>query len=478
MRAGLFRCGLVVVSLAVPAPAFAGGDQRLIDAARNRDEGSVRALLHQHVDPNAIAPDGTTALHWAVHRDVDVIADLLIHAGAEVNAADDEGVTPIALASINGNATMIKRLLAAGADANATLPTGETALMTAARTGKLDAVDALLAHGADPNRVEPTKGQTALMWAAADAHTSAVRSLVAHGADVRKRSKSGFTPLLFAARQSDRETTRILLEAGADVNEASSDGLTPLLIATIRGQIDYAEFLLRAGANPNAGEFTPLQRAAGMWDNDLTTVVAEDSEWYALGGLHGEDKLRFVKMLLEYGADPNAPIAVNPSRYGAGGGPSVVGATPFVLAAMGADIEVMRVLLTAGANPLAAAKDGTTALMMAAGLGIQWGRPSDTAAISAMQLCLDLGVDVNAVTTANETALHAAAHGRDPIVQFLYEHHANLNVKNRLGWTPLTIAEGVFNGSVIQHFPSTEKLLQTLGAEPSAPDVNRMNLGR
>ena len=46
----------------------------------------------------AVAPDGTTALHWAARGGDAVALDLLIKAGADVNAANRYGVTPLALA--------------------------------------------------------------------------------------------------------------------------------------------------------------------------------------------------------------------------------------------------------------------------------------------------------------------------------------------------------------------------------------------
>ena len=63
-------------------------------------------------------------------------------------------------------------------------------------------------------------------------------------------------------------------------------------------------------------------------------------------------------------SSPNslAPGACIPTHRG-------TGATPFLLAAMAADVEVMRVLSGAGADPNLTADNRTTALMLGAGLG-------------------------------------------------------------------------------------------------------------
>src|SRR4029077_4895737 len=110
--------------------AAAGVDPRLIQAVKDKDADSVRALLKQRVDVNATQGDGATALHWAAHRDDLAIADLLLRAGARANAADDLGATPLHVACTNRSGSMVEHLLKADANANATLLSGETAPMT------------------------------------------------------------------------------------------------------------------------------------------------------------------------------------------------------------------------------------------------------------------------------------------------------------------------------------------------------------
>ena len=467
----------VVLSAAVPASA---DDLRLIDAARNQDRDAVRALIKQKLDVNASQPDGATALHWAAHwGDLDT-ANLLIRAGARVNAANDYAVTPLGLACANANTGMVEAFLKAGANPNAALATGETVLMTAARTGRIEIVQALLAAGATLDTRERVRGQTSLMWATAEGHTEIVRALIARGADVHARSAAGFTPLLFAARAGDVDTTRVLLGAGADIDAAAPNGPTALLIAAIRGHTEYGVFLLDRGANPNLGPgFTPLHWAAGEWPTELTGgtagIIPGDTEWSPLGGLRGRAKLEFVKALLAHGADPNAEAVTNP-RYTAvrGRGTANVG-TPFYIAAKAGDAGVMRLLLASGADPHVATALDTTALMAAAGVGASSEhRVAESDAFQAAKLALELGGEVNASNAAGETALHGAAYtGRNSIVQLLVDHGALLNVKNEFGWTPLTIAEGVFEGPNEAGTPKTAELLRRLGAEPSPPNIER-----
>src|SRR5262245_57954191 len=120
---------VVAMFLALTLGASAATDTRLIQAVKQRDAAAVRTLLKQRapaVDVNAVQGDGSTALHWAAHRDDLTIADLLIRSGARPNAVNDLGVTPLHLACTNRSAPMVERLLAAGAKANAALRNGET----------------------------------------------------------------------------------------------------------------------------------------------------------------------------------------------------------------------------------------------------------------------------------------------------------------------------------------------------------------
>src|SRR5262252_3660196 len=157
MRGFCLSSVLLIVLALGGVCAASSGDQRLIEAVKNRDLESVRALLKEHpagLDVNATQGDGSTALHWAVHRDDAMVADLLIRAGAHANVANDLGVTPLHLACTNRSAAMVERLLAASASPRAALPNGETVLMTCARAGGFEAVKALVASGADVNARE------------------------------------------------------------------------------------------------------------------------------------------------------------------------------------------------------------------------------------------------------------------------------------------------------------------------------------
>jgi ankyrin repeat protein len=483
MRANAGPIGVWSVILLLSAARLDGQSSRpLIDAVKNQDAAAVRALLKRQIDINAVEPDGATALHWAAHRDDVDSASLLTRAGAKVNVANAHGVTPLSLACLNGSAAMVERLLEAGADPNLARVSGETPLMTAARVGALPVVDALLARGADINSRELAQEQTALMWAVSEKHAAVAKRLIAHGADVRARSKGGFSPILFAARAGDLESARALVAAGADVNDAAPDGMSVLLVAVVRGHSQLAIELLDRGANPNAdgAGFTALHWASGSWETELTgpngIVTEADDEWSALRGIQ-TGKLALIQALLARRADPNAVLAKIPPRVGytqlaveqrvIGVNPHA-GATPFLLAAMAGDVSVMRALAAGGADPRRTATDKTTPLMVAAGLGryLAESRVTDAQALEAARLAIELGGDVNAANDAGNTALHGAAYIKsNALVQLLVDKGAIIDVANKRGQTPTTIADTIRAGSAtMSSRTSTGDLLRKLAA--------------
>ena len=106
---------LVVISVAAGMRA-AETDRRVIEAVKQGNKATLRALLKEKAPVNALATDGTTALHWAVRSDDMETTTLLLQAGANVRLADRYGITPLRLAAETGNAVMIEVLLKAGAD--------------------------------------------------------------------------------------------------------------------------------------------------------------------------------------------------------------------------------------------------------------------------------------------------------------------------------------------------------------------------
>jgi ankyrin repeat protein len=510
-----FRLALGSALLLLAAGALSAEDVRLVDAAKAQDTEQVRTLLAAHVDANVRSADGTTALLWAAHWNALQTAALLVRAGADANIANAFRMTPLVQACTNGSAAFVALLLKAGANPNTPAGTGETPLMTCARSGAAEAIRLLLVQGADVNAKEPTENQTALMWAAAERQTHVVRMLVEAGADLKAHTRMGFTALHFAARMGDLESTDLLLKAGVDVNiRSQSDseairgsgagvgtsraprpgaaraatsggpgasasisfpGSTPLLVATVRGHVPLALFLLDHGADPNVLDagFTPLHWAAGTWENGLANPVYGFVD--PIGGLPDrEAKLRLVKALLAHGANPNLQMTVRPPTFGGtgtGGYNDAVGATPFIVAANASDVEMMRLLLAAGADPHVVTKTNSNAILAATGLNRGIGEIVDDEdrALAAVAFLLDAGVDPTVVTTYNENALFGPGYrGWNRLLALLIEKGADVNIVNRAGVTPYLAASGFGDrlGGVLYNKAGADILLAH-GADPT-----------
>jgi ankyrin repeat protein len=413
---------------------------------------------------------GETAIHQAAHVGAVESLQRELDRGVDPNTTNRFGVTPLALASRGGHATAVERLLAFGADPNQASSAGETPLMVAARTGVVDSVVSLLEHGADPLARESWMGQTALMWAAAERHASIVAPLVAGGAEVDDRSDAGFTPLMFAVRLGHIDTVDALLDAGADIHQTLPDGTSSLVAAVINAHYDLAVHLLERGADPNASSqgWTALHQV--VWTRRPNTNKNQHNPSPRQSGRVTD--LELVETLLAHGADVNARQTKEP-RDGYRNILNRIGATPFLLAAKVVDLELMHLLLEHGADPLLTNEDGTTALLVAAGVGV-W--PNESAgsneeALDAVKLMIELGDVVTTVDAHGDSALHGSVmRGTTELTLFLLAQGVELGHVNECGWTPLTIAQGVFYGNLGRRFPELEVALLELGAtSPFAP---------
>jgi ankyrin repeat protein len=499
-----------LVSAQEPKPVAIGaaGDvPAIVEAARRGDAATVRSLVGRRVDVNAPARDGATALHYAVQRDDLPVIELLLKAGANANAANRHGVTPLSLAALNGSGAAVGKLIAGGADPKAAMAGGETALMTAARSGNVAALRALIAGGADVSARVGNTGQTALMWAASRNNTEAVKLLLEAGADLNARTGrtapapksdgaaaaanalvtnfeggrsmfnsapvTGFTAYLFAVRSGSVEAVKALLDAGANVNDTVSDGSTALMLAAANAHWQLADLLLDRGADPNlAGAgWTALHQAVRIRRPNIGFGTPGPIPTGTV------DSLDVIKKMIARGANVNARMSRNGMKDGQRNRLNRLGASPFLLAAKNTDVEVMKVLVAAGADPKTPTADGTTPLMVAAGLAI-WNPGEDGGSLpgqegevlEAVKMCVELGNDVNATNYLGETALHGAAfRGVNIVAQYLVDQGAKLDARDSRGWTALAIANGLSYSDFFKQQVHTAKLLRELMAARGIP---------
>jgi ankyrin repeat protein len=497
---------LASASLAAQSPPSS-----LLDAVKSGNAAAARALLTARTRVDAPEPDGTTPLMWAVRNHDLVMVNLLLGARANASAVNRYGVTPLILAAENGESPMVDALLKAGASPNTANADGETVLMSAARSGSVAAVKMLLTRGANPNAKESWLQETALMWAASENHAEVVKTLLEAGATIDQTSwvtdtpvlqflksggpnipfpKGGWTAAMYAARDNAIDSLQVLASAGANLNVQDPEGTTALVIAIINLHYDAAALLLDKGANPNLVDITgmgPLFAVVNM--NTLQWIQGRPAP--SLDG--AVDAAALVNTLVDKGADVNARLSKPPLRrhhdfqsdrfMGDGG-------TPLFRAARLGDIGLARILLSRGADPFLNKKDGTTSLMIAAGVGLGAVRgedpnlvkPNEAGSIEIIKLLLDRGVDINTANDVGTTALIGAVQSgqgagngtRQDLVSFLVSRGARLDARDKKGMTALDHArsgEGAKLNRVVDSAPVArllEKLMQEKGLSTAA----------
>lgn len=491
-------CSMLVAStlaLAVAAassPARAEVDPRLPNAAMNRDLDTVRALINDGADPNSRGQYATPALHWLVRVDELDSVRMLLEAGADVNATAGQGLTALSLAIGNGNDAMVKLLLDAGANANALETTGETMLMAAAAVGVTATVATLLDHGAEVDTRDAIYDQTALMLASREGHAEIVELLLEHGADPnastaigetpkfvapnsvpgfgfgvgilrggvpkdrgrREPTPGGMTPLHYAARHNHIDVAELLLDAGASVNAKEANGIWPLLMAISNNNMPMAHYLLDYKKQASLLTDQDWYGRSPIWEAvNVRNLYVHNATF--MNYIDREPVLAFIKALLEAGVDVNVRTKETPPfRHhlleitGSLEWVDFTGQTPFLTAALAGDVTVMKLLLEHGADPHIATFEGTTPLMAAAGVNWVYAQTyteGPQQLLEAVQMCAELGMDVNHANSMGLTALHGAANrGSDDIIRFLVAQGADLSATDNENRTPLDWAKGVF----------------------------------
>lgn len=276
-------------------------------------------------------------------------------------------------------------------------------LFTAVRQGDNKEVQRLLENGANVNAVEHGEFKatlTPLHIAVKENNLECVRLLIEHGANVNVKDSrvGGFYPLRTAVYRSI-EMMRLLLDNGADVDKAKA-----LVSAAGAGKTEIVEMLLSEyGANPNVID---------IFHTALTEAL----------GRH-PDNHEMIKMLLDYGADPNLTVK---GRYG-------VSSTPLIQSFCGMQAhdgciaKNVQLLLDAGANVNVA----TTVKGVAGMTPLMWlmhrpngGHCDNDPNLNIARLLINAGADVNAKDKKGNTVLDHLPQSSRLMRQLLEEHGA------------------------------------------------------
>ena len=457
----------------------AGADVNICDSAGNTPlhlvmpEISRRplftSLLQAGADPNIKDIYGETPLHITarITMEPDLIRSL-VEAGGDLNERNKKGATPLSLAIERNQIQQAEFFVQLGADIHAEDIDESTALTKALKSG-LKMTGAVIKENNIQTR--DSSGRTPLHIAVIEkAPVEIINYMISLGADVNARDKNGNTPLHTAAAYNFRQTGEILLAAGADVfypnvtgdsvlktaltklegreewildsnviKSCDGAGNTPLHLAAEWNLIQAIPIILKKGGNINAknanGE-TPLFNAVKADKPEMTAALLSsdygkeadinarnflgDSALYSCVRWHA---VKSASVLIDRDIRTNGKKLINAKN--------LAGKTVLHESARTGNIELMMMILKAGADVNAADETGRTPLTDAVS--------SNNAEV--VEILLEYGASPIIQDMYGRNPLHEGAeYSGSGIIAMLREAGANPMSRDAYGKTPLSLA--------------------------------------
>ena len=364
---------------------------------------TVNMLLEAGADPN-IAYHSLYALDYARRnsalqntetlRRLEAITNIPPHDNSTISVEEFERILE------HSSIERIKEAIKAGADLHAPdTPYGETPMIfTIRRRPEPELIQLLLDSGVDVNEVGGKEGcyegRTFLMVALTMPQNTyfrrspyeVIKLLIDYGTNVNAKTHNGTTALIIAASNRDKDVVKLLLDSGANINAADNEGHTALMSASRRGSYELVDFLLLSGADVNAKDIDGRTALIEVLNNLDYTSVLKDT--------------KIINLLLSSGAEVNIS-ARDKGIWTRENGDCY--RTPLMMAVNYCrtfhdviDVyleevyplpEIVKLLLTAGADVNAIGTDGKTALMLA----VKVNEPEP----EVIEMLLKAGADVN-----------------------------------------------------------------------------------
>ncbi|KAF1953309.1 ankyrin [Byssothecium circinans] len=495
--------------------AISGPDQKnaLHWAVSEGKAEAVEFLLEKGLDIEAKCSRERTPLILAAEAGHTHIAKVLCAKGASLDARSKNGGTCLTWAACNNKVDVLKFLLEQEVDIEAKDSNGHSksstvlyknsgdasssrncgdcvltfaallyfnkcseanvkiaALSLASHFGYKDIVELLLAHDADINTLSKLPNNcTPVMAAACSNRIEVLKTLIAHGCDLTVLSAHGNNVLEIAIRERQIESAKILLEAfggegypkesvALEIALANEHAMLMGIMNTASVMYSYMEVSLRGPAkfawmewvlSQGGNLLKPLAMAnmlhLALQEFDLPMISALahhgcdmnrrlESGHTPLSFAVGHRKLEMVQVLLDAGADPNMEI---PDRDG-------MNYTPFDHAIIelenGKDTEIVDLLLCSGRCRINKGRDpGATAFSYILGKSRRWAPGvADELALRMIDSIPDVNQDKDDIGC---TPLHVAVyHKRPDMIEHLLNRGANIEAKAVFGYTPLIIA--------------------------------------
>jgi ankyrin repeat protein len=326
-------------------------------AARNGDIEAVRIFLSNLLlDPNIINANGATALHLASQNGyIDIVIILLADQRVNPNALAGNGVSPLHLASQNGHTGIVRILLSdLRVNPNTVNINGVTPLYSASQSGQIGTVKMLLSDLRIDPLVLAAGGSSVLHIAARGRHIEVVIALLE---DLRINPSiqtiDGATPLHFASQEGYLDIVRILLaDFRINTNLLAVNGFTALHLACQNGHVDVVRALLaNLDTNPEipaANGITPIQLAMNNGYIRIVNILS-----LHISVQNGD--IENIERLFDYDSDIDTllnlalrseNIEIIELMLRKNIKPSIFELTPFDIAIMNENVDLIRILLS------------------------------------------------------------------------------------------------------------------------------------
>ncbi|KAK6954018.1 hypothetical protein Daesc_003980 [Daldinia eschscholtzii] len=317
----------------------------------------VRCLLDNGAQPGRKRGNGESLLHIASATGKNEVIEELLKLDIPVDHLDEDSYSPLAMAVMWKIVRAVEQLIP-----RSSKETISMALIFAALYGYHEILNMLLDAGADINH-QDNFGNTPLQISCWSNHPRVTRILLARIPDINRPDNNKYTPLSDAARKGAISCLKLLLDAGADMEIENVYGKRPLIVAA-EADSECFEILLERGAQavlpedirrPEIHLLEDLSFLAGIahaysprivraYAEYLKSKVSDDaflsetSEALAVAAWF--PRRENVRLLLEYGADPNYMVAKFNVAYGSAIGMALL------------DINTVRQLLDNSIKPV------------------------------------------------------------------------------------------------------------------------------
>ncbi len=231
--------------------------------------------------PNATISPVQEQINAAISRGDNATAMRLLEAdGSLIQACDREGATPLHIAAEAGNEHILAWLLDRRANVRKEDIHGWTALDRAALAADPRNENAAL-YPAIATRLLDQGAELTVKGAVARGDARRVRELIERDPDILRRIEQNGGLLTLAVNHAQVEIVRLLLDLGADVDErlkleqleepVVSWGM-PLWYAALANHAEIAKLLLDYGADPNANVYASGWPLRNAWNHEDEAV--------------------------------------------------------------------------------------------------------------------------------------------------------------------------------------------------------------